>query len=70
MMKKPSKEVLDAALSYQYVLDGKVVNVSDMDRGQLMRALMQCIDVVDKVASSLGEANDRLNAWADGTLEG
>lgn len=68
-MKKPSKEILDEAVHYQYILDGETISLADMDRGQLLRALMQSIDVIEKVSSSINEANERIGDWDSGRLE-
>lgn len=64
--KKPSQEVLDRASCYQWVIKGKVFNVSEMDRGQLMQALMDTCDAVEDLEDKLSGVNEVFEKWRNG----
>lgn len=64
-LKRPSEEILHEAVYYQYVLDGKTYKVSEMDRGQLMRALMRTIDVVESAHDAIDEASRKIGSWQE-----
>lgn len=54
-MKAPSKSILHHAVgNYQYVLKKRTLNLAQMDRGQLMEALMNTMDLMKALSGRLG----------------
>jgi hypothetical protein len=64
-LKKPSKDTINAASYYLYVLDGATMNVAEMDRDQLMRALMRTIDMVEEANDAIEEASRKIGSWQE-----
>lgn len=62
-MKKPSKRILRHASYYQYVLDGQTFKLNEMDRGQLLRALMNTIDTIESIEGHVAVASDAISRW-------
>lgn len=66
-MKKPSREVLDKASCYQWIIKGQIFKLSEMDRGQLIQALMDMIDAMEKVEDKAADVQEILDVWRNGT---
>lgn len=63
MVKKPSKDIVEQASCYQYVLNGQTYKLHEMDRGQLMQCLMKAIDLIESIEGNLAIAADAIDRW-------
>lgn len=71
--KKPSEETIRRANSYGWIIKGGYYTLSEMDRGQLMEALMDTVDALERIEHNIANihtqiaaANGSLDTWHDG----
>lgn len=65
-LKKPTKEVLDKASGYQWIIKGEYYTLDQMDRGQLMQALMDTLDAMESVEDKMSDINEVVDRWRNG----
>lgn len=66
-LKKPTEEVLDKASGYQWIIKGRYFTLDQMDRGQLMQALMDTMDAMEGVEDKVSYINEFIDKWRNGT---
>jgi hypothetical protein len=64
-MKKPSKKILERAKHYQYIVNGREKLLHEMDRGELLHALMNTIDLMEDLQGRIGDGLELLEKWSN-----
>ena len=64
-LKETSESTMSGAAFYQYRLDGDTLCVAEMNRDQLMRALMRTIDMVEEAHDAISEASRKIGTWQE-----